>query len=64
VAPAGFRPSHTVMRLVTISPPIERDASKFIRGCQSALTVLAANSDINAANIGLVGLAQTGLEYL
>jgi len=26
--------------------------------------VLAANSDINAANIGLVGLAQTGLEYL
>jgi hypothetical protein len=29
-----------------------------------ALTVLAANADINAANIGLVGLAQTGLEFL
>jgi hypothetical protein len=29
-----------------------------------ALTVLAANNDLNATSIGLVGLAQTGLEYL
>ena len=27
------------------------------------LTVLAADMDLNTTNIGLVGLAQTGIEY-
>jgi hypothetical protein len=40
------------------------DGADHIDQCDQQLGLLAADTSINIANVNLVGLAQTGLEYL
>lgn len=52
------------------APPPAADLNQFVAlldngtYTQTSLAVMAANHELNAANIGLVGLLQTGLDYL
>lgn len=65
-------PQEIVVRLwtkVVGSPPTTQQAQPYIEALNNGMTtgelgVLAAETDLNAMNIDLVGLSNTGIEYI